>query len=146
MIRIYIVKNLIVGNLLTKFNKIVIIYYNLKGNNMYGEKMKIIKSKQYIKDYNKKLYKLHKTDEIIRVKRIEDLIIDSTNLKSLILNPLSKVYHIEQKKGNLREIYTARINGKMRIFMKPLGEYPYDLMEIMGVESLKIDNNHYNDG
>lgn len=108
--------------------------------------MKILKSEQYTKDYKKKICKVHKYDEMERIRNIEELIIDSNNLKDLIENPLAIVYHIEKKKGNLKEIYTARVNGKIRLYMKPCGEYPYDRIEITSIEFIKIDDRHYNEG
>ena len=108
--------------------------------------MKIIKGKAYIKDYKKKLEYKHLYKEIQRIKNIEDLILDSQDFKSFLLNPLSMIYGIEQKKGNLKEIYTARVNQKIRLYIKPIGEYPYNVVEIKELEFLKIDDKHYGDG
>ena len=108
--------------------------------------MKIIKDKIYIKDYKKKIEYKHLYKEIERIKNIEDLILDSKNLKSLIINPLSSIYGIEQKKGNLKEIYTAKVNPKIRLYIKPIGEYPYNMIEITELEFLKIDDKHYGEG
>ena len=49
-------------------------------------------------------------------------------------------------KGNLKEIYTARINQKMRLCIKPIGEYPYNIVEITELEFLRIDDKHYGEG
>lgn len=108
--------------------------------------MRIIKTKAFLKEYNKKIKNKHLYLEIQKTKNIEELILDSLNLKSLILNPLSKIYKIEQKKGNLREIFTADINKKMRLYIKPLGEYPYNMEEIVELEFIKIDDKHYGEG
>lgn len=108
--------------------------------------MKIIKGKAYIKDYKKKIEYKHLYKEIQRIKDIEDLILDSQNFKSLLLNPLSIIYGIEQKKGDLKEIYTARVNQKIRLYIKPIGEYPYNVVEIKELEFFKIDDKHYGDG
>lgn len=108
--------------------------------------MKIIKGKPYIRDYKKKIEYKHLKREIERINDTEDLILDSPNLKLLILNPLSSIYGIEQKKGNLKEIYTADVNGKIRLYMKPLGEYPYNAIEVTEIEFLKVDDKHYVDG
>lgn len=108
--------------------------------------MKIIKNKTYLKDYKKKIVYKHLNKEINRIKEIEELILDSPNFKSLIINPLRLIYGIEQKEGTLKEIYTARINSKIRLYIKPLGEYPYKTIEITELEFLKIDNKHYGDG
>ena len=97
--------------------------------------MKIIKGKNYIKDYKKKIEYKHLFNEIQRIKDIEDLILDSQNLKILLLNPLSKIYGI-----------SAKINQKIRLYIKPIGEYPYNIVEITELEFLKIDDKHYGDG
>ena len=108
--------------------------------------MKIIKNKQFEKDYKKKILSKHKYKEAEEFKKIEDLILDSDNLKILLLNPLSNVYNIYQKEKNLKEIFTARLNSKIRLYMKPIGEYPYNAIEIIEIEFLKIDDKHYGDG
>lgn len=108
--------------------------------------MKIIKTKIYIKDLQKKIINKHKVKEEETIKAIEELMIQSSNLKELMLNPLSIVYNIEKKNGNLKEIYTARINQKLRMYIKPIGEYPYDLEEIIELELKEIDDKHYGNG
>lgn len=108
--------------------------------------MEIQKSKNYIKEYRKKILNLHKQKEVERIEEIEALIIHSANLKELIDNPLRVVYGIEKKQGNMKEIYTAKINEKMRLYMKPVGEYPYNMIEIDIIVFEKIDDKHYGDG
>lgn len=108
--------------------------------------LKIIKTKIYIKDLQKKIINKHKVKEEETIKAIEELMIQSSNLKELMLNPLSIVYNIEKKNGNLKEIYTARINQKLRMYIKPIGEYPYDLEEIIELELKEIDDKHYGNG
>ena len=54
--------------------------------------------------------------------------------------------YIEQKKGNLKEYYTARINQKIRLIMKPIGSYPYNTLEITDIEFIDIDDKHYGEG
>lgn len=63
-----------------------------------------------------------------------------------MLNPLSIIYNIEKKTGNLKEIYTAQINQKLRMYIKPLGKYPYILEKIIEIELIKIDDRHYKEG
>ena len=72
--------------------------------------------------------------------------IQSKNMKELMLNPLSIVYNIEKKTGNLKEIYTAKINQKLRMYIRPVGKYPYILEEIVEIELEQIDDKHYGDG
>ncbi len=104
--------------------------------------MRIIKEKTYIKDVNKKILKNHKIKEQELLNQIENLILDSENLEMLLRNPLSRIYHIEKKEGDLKEIYTAKLE-KLRLHMKPIGEYPYNKIEIVEIEFLKIDEKHY---
>ena len=108
--------------------------------------MKIIKTAIYKKDLQKKIKNKHKKKEEETIEFIEELMIQSSNMKELMLNPLSVVYNIEKKKGNLKEIYTAKINSKLRMYIKPIGEYPYKLEEIVEIELREIDDKHYGDG
>lgn len=68
------------------------------------------------------------------------------NMKELVSNNISKIYGIEKKKGNLKYIYTAKVNSKIRMYIRPLGEYPYDLEKIEIVELVEIDDKHYGEG
>ena len=45
-------------------------------------------------------------------------------MKELMLNPLHIIYSIEKKNGELKEIYTAHLNSKLRLYIKPIGNYP----------------------
>ena len=106
----------------------------------------IIKSSMFKRDY-KKLEKKHMDKEIEILSKIEGLIIESDSMKILMLNPLHLTYSIEQKHGNLKEIYTAKLNSKLRIYMKPCSEYSYDNLEnIVEIEFQKIDDKHYEEG
>lgn len=84
--------------------------------------------------------------ELERLNNIIELIINEENFDSLIRNNISKIYYFEKKQGNLKEFYTARLNKKIRLIMKPIGSYPYNLIEIDGIEFIGIDNKHYGDG
>lgn len=108
--------------------------------------MQIVKTKTYIKDLQKKIKNKHKKKEEETIEAIEELIIQSNNMKELMINPLSRVYNIEKKEGNLKEIYTANINAKIRMYIKPIGRYPYKLEEIIEVELREIDEKHYGEG
>ena len=88
----------------------------------------------------------NKVVEQNRVEDIKTLFQIEYCLNDVILNPLSKIYHIEQKKGNLKDYYTARINKKIRLIMKPIGSYPYNTIEITEIEFVDIDNKHYGEG
>ena len=108
--------------------------------------MKIIKTTTYKKDLQKKIKNKHMKKEAETIEAIEELMIQSINMRELMLNPLSMVYGIEKKQENLKEIYTARINSKIRMYIKPIGEYPYKLEEIIELELKQIDDKHYGDG
>lgn len=77
---------------------------------------------------------------------IESLIKSSCNMQKLVNSSLSKIYGIEKKNGNLKDIYTAKVNDKIRLYLKPEGEYPYDLVSIESIEFVKIDDKHYGEG
>lgn len=108
--------------------------------------MQIIKTKTYIKDLQKKIKNKHKKKEQETIEAIEELMIQSKNRQEVIINPLSRVYNIEKKQGNLKEIYTVNINMKLRMYIKPIGEYPYKLEKIVEVELREIDDQHYGEG
>lgn len=107
--------------------------------------IKILESIQYKKDY-KKLLKKHMDYEYNRLLKIIELILNEDNMHSLMLNGYSKIYNIEKKTGNLKEYYTAKLNSKIRLVMKPCGNYPYNLIEIKEIEFMKIDDRHYGEG
>ena len=52
----------------------------------------------------------------------------------------------KNKTSNLKEIYTAKINEKIRLWMNPVGNYPYNTIEIDIIIFEKIDDRHYGDG
>ncbi len=108
--------------------------------------MIIHKSKTYIKDYKKKIVNKHMDKELKEIEKIETFILSQKNLRELMNHPLKVVYMIEQKSGDLKEIFTARINSKIRLRMKPLGSYPYNQIEIEEIEFLSIDDKHYKEG
>lgn len=107
----------------------------------------IYKSKKFLKDYKKILLNKHLYKEIEILEKIEGLIIESENMKILMNNPLRRIYSIEKKIGNLSEYYTARLNSKIRLIIKPCSEYPYDNLEsIVELEFINVDNTHYGEG
>ena len=106
--------------------------------------MNIIESKNFKKSYNKILK--NKLEEIDTLENIKNLFIYSKTLHDVIISPLKNIYHIEQKKGNLKEYYTARLNSKIRLIMKPIGDYPYNTIEIEDIVFYDIDNKHYGSG
>ena len=106
--------------------------------------MIVIESTKYKKSYDKLLK--NKVKEQDRIEEIKNLFLMSNHLQTVLLNPYKNIYHIEQKKGNLKELYTARINQELRLVMKPIGTYPYNTMEITEIEFVDIDNKHYGEG
>ena len=106
--------------------------------------MVIIETNSYKKSV-KKILK-NKTNELNRLENIKNIIIMSNNLHELLLSEYKKIYHIEKKKGNLKEFYTAHLNSKLRLIMKPVGEYPYKEIEIDNIIFDDIDDSHYGEG
>ncbi len=126
----------------------MLAYYNLFGYNMNKEVifLQIIKTSSYKQDLKRKIINKHLDKEFDIIRKIEDLILSVNNLQELINHPFKNVYHVEKKSGNLKEIYTARVNKKIRLYLKPVGEYPYNLVEIEKIEFIKIDDKHYKEG
>ena len=58
--------------------------------------MRIIKSPVYDKSFNKNLVKKHLNNEIDRVSKIENLILETENMQELMRNPLHIIYNIEK--------------------------------------------------
>lgn len=106
--------------------------------------MNIIESKKYKISYKKVLR--YKVREKERLENIKNLIISKKNFHELLIDPYKNIYHIEKKQGKYREYYTARLNGKIRLFMKPMGEYPYNNIEIVDILFADIDDTHYGEG
>ena len=107
--------------------------------------MYIIENNKYKRDI-KKLQKKHMIKELKIIDEICEFISVFNNMKELVSNNISKIYGIEKKKGNLKYIYTAKVNSKIRMYIRPLGEYPYDLEKIEIVELVEIDDKHYGEG
>lgn len=108
--------------------------------------MKIIYSKNYDKDYVKKIKNRHLYKEDSRIQSIIHIFVEHLTLEDVLQNPVSKLYRIEKKKGNIKELFTARINNKLRLIMKPIGKYRYNYVEIVEIEFLEIDDTHYGEG
>lgn len=108
--------------------------------------MQIIKTSKYKQDLKKKIVNKHLKRELEVLYKIENLILSVNNLQELISHPFKNVYKIEKRSSNLKEIYTAHVNKKIRLYMKPVGDYPYNLIEIIKIEFVKIDDKHYEEG
>ena len=106
--------------------------------------MNIIESPRYKRSYKKVLK--NRPKEVERLENIKNVILSSENLHRLLLSEYKNVYHIEKKNGNLKEYYTARLNEKIRLLMKPLGSYPYKEIEIEEIVFEDIDDTHYGEG
>ena len=111
-----------------------------------GESINIIESKQYQKDYKKIIISKNLHREAEKIENIKSIIYNCENMHTLITNPISKLYYIEKKSGNLKEYYTARLNNKIRLIMKPIATYPYNLIEITEIEFVNINNDQYKQG
>ncbi len=77
---------------------------------------------------------------------LEMFLKESKTLKEAMLNPIHLHYRLEKKNGELKEIYTARINTKLRLYIKPIGEYPYILKDIIEICFVCIDDKLYGEG
>lgn len=108
--------------------------------------MVIYKTKGYLKDYDKLIKKKHLVKEENRIDNIEKIIGAFNNMQELFSSAYKNIYNFEQKKENLREVFTVRINHKLRLIMKPLIEYPYNYIEIEEIEFINIDDKHYGEG
>lgn len=106
--------------------------------------MIIIETNKYKKSRQKVLK--NKKRELERLENIKNIIINSENLHKLLLSQFKNIYRIEKKTGNLKEYYTARLNDKLRLLMKPVGEYPYKEVEIEEIIFEDIDDKHYGEG
>lgn len=106
--------------------------------------MIIIETNKYKKSKQKVLKNRKRETE--RLENIKNIIISSENLHKLLLSEFKSIYRIEKKKGNLKEYYTARLNDKLRLLMKPVGEYPYKEIEIDEIIFENIDDKHYGEG
>ena len=100
----------------------------------------------YERTYKKCIVDKHLKKELDRINKIEVFIKLCENMQELITNDLCVIYGIQKKKGDLKEIYTAKVNNKIRLHMKPVGEYPYNMIEIQDIEFIKIDDSHYGEG
>lgn len=103
--------------------------------------MNIIESKAY-KKTEKKVLK-NKSRELEKLENIKNAIIATSNLHELMHSQFKYIYDIRKKTGNLKEIYSASLNGNIRLLFKPVGEYPYKEIEIMELEFLVINDTHY---
>lgn len=106
----------------------------------------IIKETSAYKRDLKKLIKKHMIKEVENIYEICEYISLFNNMQELLSNNQTKLYGIEKKKGNLKEIYTAKVNDKIRLYLHPDGDYPYNLIEINGIILEKIDDKHYGEG
>ncbi len=109
-------------------------------------RIKIIETKLYKKDYRKIIRRKNFDKEEAKLEKILNLLLTEENMHTLMLNNYSIMYHIEQKKNNLKQYYTARLNSKLRLIMKPVGNYPYELKKINEIELIEIDEKHYKEG
>lgn len=108
--------------------------------------MVIHESSKYKQSYKRLIVRKHMIREENRINSIKEFIYKYDNLHELLLSSFKNIYYFEKKKNNLKEYYTARINNKMRLIMKPIGEYPYNELEVEEIEFIDIDNTHYGEG
>lgn len=105
--------------------------------------MNIIESDKYKKSYKKIIKKSSREKE--KIENIKNLLISKLTLHDVMIDPLHNIYHIEQLLHN-RHDYSARVNNKIRLIMIPVGNYPYNTIEITDIIFEDIDNYHYERG
>ena len=105
--------------------------------------MIINESTAYKKDYRKIIINKHMVKEQEKINNIKNIILISRNFHELLCSPYKNVYYITKKSSNLKGYYTARINSKLRLIMRPEGEYPYNNLTIDKIEFVSIDDKHY---
>ena len=103
--------------------------------------MTIIETKAYKKTESKILK--NKTKELEKLENIKNIMISSSNLKELMHSNFKYIYDIRKKDANLKELYSASLNGNIRLLFKPCGEYPYNEIEIVEIELIEINDKHY---
>jgi len=106
--------------------------------------MNIIETSKYKRSY-KKLINKHLNKELDIINIIKNQIYLCNNLDELMKTPIKYKFIIEQKKGDLKEYLTARLNGHTRLIMKPVGDFPYNYIEIVEIEFIDINEKHYKD-
>lgn len=80
--------------------------------------MKIIKTSGYKKDFQKKIKNKHKKNEEEIINKIEELLIQSNNMKELMINPLSVVYNIEKKNRKFKRNIYCKNQSKIKNLYK----------------------------
>ena len=108
--------------------------------------MIIIESEKYKKAY-KKIIKSNSREEE-RIENIKNLLISKDTLHDVLIDSLKNIYRIEQLHQN-RKDYSARLNNsnnKLRLIMIPVGDYPYNTVEITDIIFDDIDDDHYKRG
>jgi len=108
--------------------------------------MIIQETSAYKRDVKRKLENKNKYEELEALDDIKVFLQSKKNMKEVMDDPVHNLYGIEQKHGNLKEFFTAKLNNKIRLKMKPLGEYPYNLIEIEEISFNEIDDHHYGEG
>lgn len=87
----------------------------------------------------KKLKKYH--NELVNLEDIITLIKNSTNIGSLLMNPLSKMYNLERLKYELNDFYSFNLcknKGSIRLIVR-------FIIETNEVELAYISFKHYDD-
>ena len=48
-----------------------------------------------------------------------------------------------QKEGNLKEYISVSISQRIRLIIKPISELPYNYVEIVDIELVEVNEDHY---
>ena len=106
--------------------------------------MNIIETSKYKRSY-KKLVNKHLDKELGIIDIIMKQLYLHNSLDEFMKSSIKYKYNIDQKKGDMKEYITARLNGHTRLIMKPVGNYPYNYIEIIEIEFIDINEKHYKD-
>ncbi|HHU55137.1 MAG TPA: hypothetical protein GXZ48_00405 [Acholeplasmataceae bacterium] len=100
------------------------------------------KTNKYLRDC-KKLKRKNRKELLINIEKIENVLIYHDNFYGVVNSPFYKIYNFEQLVGNREGYYSARIGGAERIIFKPVGEKPYNHIEIEEIILEEISVKHY---
>ena len=104
--------------------------------------MIIKESSKYKQTLKRNIINKHKKEELTMIQDFIGILETYPNLHMFMISQYKIKYHVEQKKQNLKELFTARIN-KIRLIFKPCKEYPYEYIEIEEIELEEVNDDHY---
>lgn len=105
--------------------------------------MNIIETSKYKKTYKKIIIDKHLSKEKEVLNIVLGIIELYPNLQSLMNSLYQSKYDIRQKEGNLKEYISVSINQRIRLIIKPISELPYNYIEIVDIELVEVNDDHY---